>query len=57
MLMYQRGAFMGWTAVTGSFSLLHTLPLYISGICWTLVYDTLYGYQDKKDDTRLGFES
>lgn len=21
------------------------LPLYISGICWTVVYDTIYAYQ------------
>ena len=48
---------MGWTSVTGALSLSHTLPLYISGICWTLVYDTLYGYQDRKDDSRLGLKS
>jgi 4-hydroxybenzoate polyprenyltransferase len=30
------------------------LPLYGAGVCWTLVYDTLYGYQDRKDDRRIG---
>lgn len=45
---------MGWAAIAGEMSLYHTLPLYISGVCWTLVYDTLYGYQDRKDDARLG---
>ena len=48
---------MGWTAITGELSLYHTLPLYASGVCWTLVYDTLYGYQDRKDDRKLGLKS
>lgn len=30
---------------TGDLGLVHTLPLYAAGVCWTLVYDTLYGYQ------------
>lgn len=30
------------------------LPLYGAGVCWTLVYDTLYGYQDRKDDKMIG---
>ena len=30
------------------------LPLYGAGVCWTLIYDTLYGYQDRKDDLRIG---
>lgn len=32
----------------------HALPLYAAGVCWTLVYDTLYGYQDRKDDKTIG---
>jgi 4-hydroxybenzoate polyprenyltransferase len=30
------------------------LPLYGAGVCWTLIYDTLYGYQDRKDDQKIG---
>lgn len=30
------------------------LPLYIAGISWTLVYDTIYALQDKKDDLKSG---
>lgn len=30
------------------------LPLYGAGVCWTLIYDTLYGYQDRNDDRRIG---
>ena len=30
------------------------LPLYGAGVCWTLIYDTLYGYQDRSDDKKIG---
>lgn len=26
------------------------LPVYLAGVCWTLVYDTIYAFQDIKDD-------
>jgi len=51
------GALMGWTAVSGTFSAPHLMPLYTAGVCWTLIYDTLYGYQDRKDDAKLGLKS
>jgi len=47
-LTFNWGALMGWTAVHGNTSLVHVLPLYAAGVCWTLVYDTLYGYQGTK---------
>jgi 4-hydroxybenzoate polyprenyltransferase len=53
-LTFNWGVIVGWTAVQGSLSLLPVLPLYFSGVCWTLVYDTLYGYQDREDDKKLG---
>ena len=53
-MISERGALVGWTALKGDISLVHVLPLYFSGICWTLVYDTLYGYQDVEDDAKLG---
>jgi 4-hydroxybenzoate polyprenyltransferase len=53
-LTFNWGALMGWTAVHGSISLVHVLPIYIAGVCWTLIYDTLYAYQDRKDDLKLG---
>jgi len=36
---------------------IHALPLYGAGVCWTLIYDTLYGYQDRKDDAKIGLKS
>ena len=56
-LTFNWGALMGWAALHGSLDLAKILPLYMSGVCWTLVYDTLYGYQDRKDDKKLGLKS
>lgn len=57
-LAFNWGALMGWPAVhAGCLGWEHALPLYASGVCWTLVYDTIYGYQDRKDDAKLGLKS
>uniref|UniRef100_M4DRZ0 4-hydroxybenzoate polyprenyltransferase, mitochondrial n=1 Tax=Brassica campestris TaxID=3711 RepID=M4DRZ0_BRACM len=51
------GALLGWAAVKGSVEPAVVLPLYLSGICWTLVYDTIYAHQDKDDDVKVGVKS
>ena len=51
------GALLGWSAVHGSLDLGVCLPLYFSGIAWTLVYDTVYAHQDKVDDVKVGIKS
>mmetsp|Transcript_32288 Transcript_32288/g.39293 ORF Transcript_32288/g.39293 Transcript_32288/m.39293 type:complete len:444 (+) Transcript_32288:296-1627(+) len=56
-LTFNWGAIMGYAAVHGALDYSVILPLYGSGICWTLVYDTLYAHQDKVDDSRLGLQS
>jgi len=33
------------------------LPFYIGGIMWTVVYDTIYAFQDREFDKRLGLNS
>ena len=56
---------MGWSAVNCSIgtetqSLLTFLPavaLYAACINWTLFYDTIYAFQDRNDDRRLGIRS
>lgn len=50
------GALMGWTAINGSLAW-PPLLLYAGGICWTLVYDTVYAHQDKEDDAIIGIKS
>ncbi|ESQ54984.1 hypothetical protein EUTSA_v10025345mg [Eutrema salsugineum] len=51
------GALLGWTAVKGSLEPAVVIPLYLSGVCWTLVYDTIYAHQDKEDDVKVGVKS
>ncbi|KAJ2086241.1 Para-hydroxybenzoate--polyprenyltransferase, mitochondrial precursor (PHB:polyprenyltransferase), partial [Coemansia sp. RSA 986] len=49
-LAFNWGALAGWSAVAGGMDWSVTLPLYAAGVSWTLVYDTIYGHQDKRDD-------
>ncbi len=44
-LTFNWGALLGWAAVQGSCDWAVVLPLYASGVCWTLVYDTIYAHQ------------
>jgi 4-hydroxybenzoate polyprenyltransferase len=51
------GALLGWPALIGSSNFLVTLPLYASGVLWSLIYDTIYAHQDKADDKMVGIKS
>lgn len=55
-LTFNFGALMGWVAITGTISL-PAIFLYISGILWTLGYDTIYAFQDIEDDIKSGIKS
>lgn len=50
------GALLGWCSIYGTIDY-HCLPLYFAGICWTLIYDTIYAHQDKVDDIMQGTKS
>ncbi|XP_017307270.1 4-hydroxybenzoate polyprenyltransferase, mitochondrial [Ictalurus punctatus] len=56
-LTFNWGALLGWSAVMGSCDWSVCLPLYFSGVMWTLIYDTIYAHQDKEDDVKLGVKS
>ena len=56
-LTFNWGALLGWAAVRGSCDWGAVLPLYASGVAWTLVYDTIYAHQDKDDDVKVGVKS
>ncbi|KAL5508468.1 COQ2 [Sanghuangporus vaninii] len=56
-LAFNWGALLGWSAVAGSVDWRIALPLYAGGICWTLVYDSIYAHQDKTDDRAVGIRS
>ncbi|RYR04392.1 hypothetical protein Ahy_B06g084110 [Arachis hypogaea] len=46
-----------WAAIRRSLDPRIVLPLYASGVFWTLVYDTIYAHQDKEDDLKVGVKS
>ncbi|XP_044285292.1 4-hydroxybenzoate polyprenyltransferase, mitochondrial [Varanus komodoensis] len=56
-LTFNWGALLGWSAVQGSCNWSVCLPLYFSGVLWTLMYDTIYAHQDKRDDLTIGVKS
>ncbi|KAJ2787761.1 ATP-dependent DNA helicase Snf21 [Coemansia interrupta] len=45
------------TPMAGGIEWTVALPLYAAGVSWTLVYDTIYGHQDKRDDIVAGVKS
>lgn len=55
-IAFNWGALLAWTAHTGSLSLAPVI-LYLSGITWTLFYDTIYAHQDTEDDALIGVKS
>ncbi len=55
-ITFNYGLILGWTAVNGKLELIPIL-FYLGAIFWTLGYDTIYGYQDIKDDEIIGLKS
>jgi 4-hydroxybenzoate polyprenyltransferase len=55
-LAFSWGALMGWAAHFGALGLPAAL-LYVSAVCWTIGYDTIYALQDARDDAIVGIRS
>jgi 4-hydroxybenzoate polyprenyltransferase len=55
-ITFNYGLILGWTSINSSIGLV-PLVLYFGAIFWTLGYDTIYGYQDIKDDEIIGLKS
>ncbi len=55
-LAFNWGALVAWTAHSGTLSGAPVI-LWLSGIAWTLFYDTIYAHQDKEDDALIGGKS
>ncbi len=53
---FNYGLILGWTAIKGELDIIPII-FYIGAIFWTLGYDTIYGYQDIKDDEIIGLKS
>ena len=55
-ITFNYGLILGWTASNNEIELVPIL-FYLGAIFWTLGYDTIYGYQDIKDDEIIGLKS
>lgn len=55
-LAFNWGALLGWVAHSGRLDWPAAL-LYLTGIAWTLFYDTIYAHQDTEDDALIGVKS
>ena len=53
---FNYGLIMAWFSINNEFSYIPII-FYIGAIFWTLGYDTIYGYQDIKDDEIIGVKS
>jgi len=55
-ITFNYGLILGWTATKGQIDIV-TIIFYLGAIFWTLGYDTIYGFQDIKDDEIIGLKS
>ena len=55
-ITFNYGLILGWTAIQNEINLIPII-LYFGAIFWTLGYDTIYGFQDIKDDEIIGLKS
>ncbi len=55
-ITFNYGIILGWTAVKEEIEII-PLILYFGAIFWTLGYDSIYGYQDIRDDEIIGLKS
>ena len=55
-ITFNYGLVLGWTSINNQIDPIPIL-FYIGAIFWTLGYDTIYGYQDIKDDEIIGLKS
>ena len=55
-ITFNYGLVLAWISINNDISLI-PIMLYLGAIFWTLGYDTIYGYQDIKDDEIIGVKS
>lgn len=55
-ITFNYGLILGWTAIKNQIDIIPII-FYMGAIFWTLGYDTIYGYQDIKDDEIIGLKS
>ena len=55
-ITFNYGLILGWTSITSEINIIPII-FYLGAIFWTLGYDTIYGFQDIKDDEIIGLKS
>ena len=55
-ITFNYGLILGWTSIRNEIDIV-TILFYLGAIFWTLGYDTIYGFQDIKDDEIIGLKS
>ena len=55
-ITFNYGLILGWTSIKGEIDIV-LIIFYLGAIFWTLGYDTIYGFQDIKDDEIIGLKS
>ena len=55
-ITFNYGLILGWSAIKGQIDLI-PIVFYLGAVFWTLGYDTIYGFQDLKDDEIIGLKS
>ena len=55
-ITFNYGLILGWVSIENKIDIIPVI-FYIGAIFWTLGYDTIYGYQDIKDDEIIGLKS
>ncbi len=55
-ITFNYGLILGWVSIENELDIIPII-FYLGAIFWTLGYDTIYGYQDIKDDEIIGLKS
>tara|TARA_Y100000768_G_C23914041_1_gene651453 strand:- start:394 stop:1257 length:864 start_codon:yes stop_codon:yes gene_type:complete len=55
-ITFNYGLILGWFSINNEISIIPFI-FYLGAIFWTLGYDTIYGFQDIKDDEIIGIKS
>ncbi len=55
-ITFNIGCLIGYAAIENQLNF-QIMILYLSGIFWTLGYDTIYAHQDREDDLNIGIKS
>ena len=55
-ITFNYGLILGWTSIESNIDIIPMI-FYLGAIFWTLGFDTIYGFQDLKDDEIIGLKS